>query len=71
MLGLGEETLAEVGVLTKQMEQKNPEKEKLDPGDVTGLLGHAHLKPQQIHLWILQSQKPTRVRRPLERKAYV
>lgn len=41
LLGLGEETLAEVGILTKPMERKNPEKEKLDPGDVTGLLGHA------------------------------
>lgn len=51
--------LAEVGVITKPMEPKKIKRER--SWILVTSLGSwimPYLKPQQIHLWILQSQKP-------------
>lgn len=69
--GPGEETLAEVGVITKQMEPKNIKREKLSSGDLTRLLDHASPEASTDALLDFTVAEASLIRSPLESKAHL
>ena len=69
--GPGEETLAEVGVITKQVEPKNIKREKLSLGDLTGLLDHASPEASADPLLDFIVTEASLIRSPLESKAHL